>query len=78
MRVSRILIILWIVSGLYNDNLNMDNLSKKRITPARVAFTEIETTLRRFFMRVTCRGFAGRQDKAQDISDYFSKGGSNV
>jgi len=31
-----------------------------------------------FLMRFTCRGFAGRHDKAKDISDYSTKGGSNV
>jgi len=49
-----------------------------RTTPARVAFTGIRTTLRRFFVRVTCRGDSGRRDKAQDISDYASNSGGNV
>ena len=30
-----------------------------------------------FLMHVTCRGFAGRQDKVKDISDYSTKSGSN-
>ena len=47
---------------------NSMEIAKKRITPARVAFTEIETTLRRFFMRVTCRGFAGTQANARTDS----------
>ena len=49
-----------------------------RNNPARVAFTKVITTLRRFFMRVTCRGDSGRQARAQDISDYRRKSGSNV
>jgi len=44
----------------------------------RVQLLVNDLRLAGFFVRVACRGFAGRQNKVQDISGHGTKSGSNV
>ncbi len=69
---------------LFCKQLIEGSIPSASIRPARAAFSEVNTALRRFFMRFICRGnsellcSSGRQVKAKDISNYFANSGSNV